>query len=752
LNRHNLIRLALPLFALACATAVLAQTPASVQVVSGTGQLICQGCKNSIYGYFQPLVAKVVDANGNPISGASVNWAVTSGGSYGYLSAALQTTQTDGTAYANFFPITYGSGVGGSFNPYAQTVITATSGNATATFYLTQALADTNGNQYLTIQPLTSNLYTPGTSVSGAVGTTGAPYQIGVTSPVGAVPNIALNIFDLNCPSTTACASTGGTLGATLQCAAGANAGAGTVLTDNTGTATCNPIFGGPPGSSGQFYVLAGAALQTNPTVPLSQTGAALAWGPFGVSVSAATPTALNVISGSGQQVQAGTALPQPLVVQVLGAGGVALSGQTINWSVSPSGAATLGSASSTTNTSGQASTTVTLSSSASGTVTITATVAGSTLAGATFTETAIPLVTVTGLSIVSGNNQSIMENAQSAPLTVQLNGTSNGQTVPVPGASIQFSITGPGTLSQALVSTGSNGQASVTVTAGASAGTVTVTASAGGFSQQFTLTVVPPGPQLTASSFQNGADFQVGSISPCSIATIVASGLAPGLQTIVSGNNIVGPLPFSLAGEGVTVNGSQAPIFNVGTNQSGSQQLTFQVPCDATPGSSVPVNVTTVGGGSGSVNVALKAASPGIFQTVMTDNVSRAVIVRPDGSFVSLTNPARKGETVTAFATGFGPSTPSVGTDALPTPGVTATPQYTVVVGMAGQGVPSGTIQLSADLVGVWEVPFTIPASIGSTNYPACGSGNCVTFSISVIPAGSSTPIGSGTTTIPVQ
>jgi uncharacterized protein (TIGR03437 family) len=746
LNRHKLIRPALLFFVLACATAALAQTPANVTVVSGSGQMICNSCTGAEVVTFQALVANVTDANGNPISGATVNWTVTSGGLFGVLLTSSSFTDVNGNAVATYVPTSVGTG--GFFNAFEQTTVTATAGTANANFYLTQVLPDTTGNPLVPLAGISTNL-SIGAALSGPVGTTGSSVVVNVLASAGQpVPNVAVNLFNLQCGSATNCPS-GAAVGATLQCAAGA--GIGTVLTNASGQATCNPVFGGVPGSNGSFYVLVGAPLQTNPTTPLTSFNLSsyVGYGPFTVSVSAATPTALQVVSGNSQQVQAGQALPLPLVVKLITTGGAGLSGQTINWSVSPSGAATLGSTSNTTDVNGQASNTLTLSSTASGTVTITATAAGTTLAAATFTITAIPLVSASGLSIVSGNNQSIAESSQSAPLTVQLNATNGGVVANFP---VQWSITGPGTLSSSSVNTGTNGQASVRVTAAATTGTVTVTASAAGFSQSFTLTVIPPGPQLTASSFLNGADFQVGSISPCSIATIVAPGLAPGLQTIVSGANMVGPLPYSLAGEGVTVNGSQAPIFNVGTNVAGQQQLTFQVPCDATPGSSVPISVTTVGGGHGSISIALNAASPGIFETTMTDGVSRAVIVRPDGSFVSLTNPARRGEMEIAFATGLGPSIPSVATNNLPAPGVTATPQYTVVTGMAGQGVPGGAFALSSDLVGVWEVPFTIPATIGSTNYPVCGAGNCVTFSISVIPAGSSTPISSGTTTIPVQ
>src|SRR6185437_7307852 len=91
----------------------------------------------------------------------------------------------------------------------------------------------------------------------------------------------------------------------------------------------------------------------------------------------------------------------------------------------------------------------------------------GTTLPAATFTLNASPLITATGLNYISGNNQSIAIGGTSNPLTVQLNGSNGTDIVPIPGATIQWSITGPGTLSGTTGTTGTNGQASVTVTAG---------------------------------------------------------------------------------------------------------------------------------------------------------------------------------------------------------------------------------------------------------------------------------------------
>src|SRR5207245_10444367 len=108
----------------------------------------------------------------------------------------------------------------------------------------------------------------------------------------------------------------------------------------------------------------------------------------------------------------------------------------------------------------------------------------------------------------------------------VQVN-TSTGQ--PAQNFPVNFSISGPGNLSANSANTDSNGRAQINVTATSPPGTITVTASTGAFPQTFTLTVIPAGPSLAAGSILNGADFQRNAISPCSIATLVAPGLAPG-------------------------------------------------------------------------------------------------------------------------------------------------------------------------------------------------------------------------------
>jgi len=446
----------------------------------------------------------------------------------------------------------------------------------------------------------------------------------------------------------------------------------------------------------------------------------------------------IRAVSGNQQSAQAGQALGSPLVVELLSSTGTGLAGQNVNWAVSPASAASLGSTQTTTDSAGRTQNTLRFATTANGAVTVTATSATDSTKTVSFTATALPLVTVTSLQIVGGNDQSTVVNSNfSAPLVVQVNSTAG----PASGVQVSFTVNGPATLSSSSATTGTDGRAQVTAQAGSTAGSATVTASAAGFSQTFNLTVSPPGPSLSANSFFNAADLQRGMLSPCSLATVIAPGVAPGLQGMVTAG-IVGQLPGVIANTRVTVGGIGAPMLSVGRNASGQEQATFQVPCEVNPGNSVPV-VVSPGAGSASVNIPILAASPGIFTQTGTDGVVRAVVIRPEGSFVTPTNPARRGENLTALLTGLGGSIPVVGSNSVAAPGSITSPQGTVIVGMAGRGVPLLSAQVSPDQVGVWLVQFTVPSDIATGNQ---------NFSVSVVPTGGGSPISSGSGLIPVQ
>ncbi len=740
MNKFTVMVLVAVLAGLFCAHPASAQ---NITIVSGNGQLVKPN------QFFSPMQVQVTDTNGIPIGSAVVTWSITVGGYNAVLlSGATTTTDGNGMAYNTYSD--FGYLPSGS---YIQSTVTASTTNAAVAFALTQSLTNPNplagGGAAVSVTPypasgLLVNLLA-GQYLQGQAGTTSnTPIQVFVSDLSGAgVPNVSVQLVNYQNPST----------GPVVNCAAASGGEANTVFTSaasvgTTGLATCYPVFGGLPGT-GRFYVLVGAGgvMPADPTAPSYSNWTTNS---MNLTVTPAQPGLIKVIQGNLQSAAPGQALAYPLQVEVDTASGSPVASQQVNWTVSPAGTVNLSSTSTSTDVSGRTAITASFLGNASGTIQITATCAACPVGArsVTFSAIAVPIVTLSGLQIVSGNNQTAIENATfGLPLVVQVN-TSNGQAGTYVG--VQFSVTGPASLSSSTVNTDSNGRAQVSVQAGATAGSVTVTAAVASFTQTFTLTVsppAPPAPTVTASNFYNGADFQVGSISPCSIATIIAPGLAPGIQGIVTPGSLFGPLPYVLASDSVSFNGTSAPIFNV-ANVSGQQQITVQVPCEVVAASSVAVTVT-VNSVSTTVSVPVLAASPGIFETTMSDGVLRAVAVRPDGSWVSLANPARRGEIVRAYATGLGVTSPTVGTNATAIPDTDAIVQGALIMGVTntagqGEGVRVFNARVAPDLIGVFEIPFLMPSD--------AATGNNVSFSIGVIPAGSSTPIYSATAKIPIQ
>jgi uncharacterized protein (TIGR03437 family) len=92
-----------------------------------------------------------------------------------------------------------------------------------------------------------------------------------------------------------------------------------------------------------------------------------------GSSSTGSSPSSIQIVSGNSQTASVGQAFPAPLLVKVTNSQGSAVSGVTVNWSVSE-GNATLSNSSTSTGASGQSSTNVTAGNTA-GMVTVTASV-----------------------------------------------------------------------------------------------------------------------------------------------------------------------------------------------------------------------------------------------------------------------------------------------------------------------------------------------------------------------------------------
>jgi uncharacterized protein (TIGR03437 family) len=674
---------------------------ANVAIVSGSGQLICPGCAGLTFTFFYPMVVKVTDVNGRPIGGKEVDWQVI-GPPQGVQAPTVDPTSftdSNGLAYSRIFP---GIQTSAGFARFAQTIISATVDGATANFTETQALVDPANFT----QVVFANLVTPfGTMVTGPAGSTGTtPIQIHVEGRGTPVPNVSLRLLS---PDPTAFPNA-----PSASCVTGPGADPGSVLTDANGNASCFPVFG-PAAGSGQISVLVGGldpaefdqSISPRPLTDAISFFTAL--NAIQIVVTPVTPGLMTIVSGNNQSVNPGQT-SAPLVAKVTDASGiVTIANTTVTWTVSPAGLATVTPALTTTDSVGQAQTTVTFAPNASGSITVRAALTGSNNGiGANFVLTT--RVTIASLTKVSGDLQTAQSGQNFAtPLIVQVNGT-NG--LPVSNQPISFVVNGSATISANSVLTDANGQAKVTVTAGATAGTVTVSAFIGNLSQVFTLTVIPPGPALSNNSFYNaGGASKIAALSPCSLVTVLTTGLAPNVQGMVLNTNAFGPWATTLASDTVTVNNVAAPIYSVG-NVNSVEQLTFQVPCETAPANSVPITIN-VAGGSATVTFPVVPASPGIFETVMSDGARRAVVIRPDGTFVSLQNPARRGEVVRAFVTGMGPAGPPIVTNALPVPGTDSLALGQVIVGVNNAGTRVVTARVAPSLIGVFEIAFQIPS-----------------------------------------
>ena len=175
------------------------------------------------------------------------------------------------------------------------------------------------------------------------------------------------------------------------------------------------------------------------------------------------------------------------------------------------------------------------------------------------------------------------------------------------------------------------------------------------------TFTLAPPGNGIppTISAVQNGASFLPG-FSQGSWITITGTNLATTTR-IWTAADFVGPnLPTQLDGASVTVDGMQAYIYYISPTQ-----INALAPADAAQGS-VPVQAAFGGLTSNIVSSTEAAFSAALFMFGPLGQKYVAA-VRSDGQYIGpanlypgLTVPAKAGNIILLYGTGFGPTDPT--------------------------------------------------------------------------------------------
>ena len=236
----------------------------------------------------------------------------------------------------------------------------------------------------------------------------------------------------------------------------------------------------------------------------------------------------------------------------------------------------------------------------------------------------------------------------------------------------------------------------------------------------RYTLTspsVSPPTvPAISSAGVVNAASFQAG-VSAGSWVTIQGSNLAGNTRGWSSGDFAGGALPTQLDGVSVKIDGKPAYVAFISP-----AQINVQAPADSALGP-VPVEVTCNGATSPPGTAQLQAVSPAFFLWIG----KYAVATRPDFSLAApaglfqgiATVPAKPGEAIILWGTGFGPTTPPVAPGVVPpaNPVANVANPITVTIGNIAATVVGAAI--SPGNPGLYQIAVQVPASAPDGDLP---------------------------------
>jgi uncharacterized protein (TIGR03437 family) len=172
-------------------------------------------------------------------------------------------------------------------------------------------------------------------------------------------------------------------------------------------------------------------------------------------------------------------------------------------------------------------------------------------------------------------------------------------------------------------------------------------------------------------------------------------------------------PIPTTLGGVQVFVNGQEAPVYAVGENQ-----ISVLIPYEVTGESFATFQVVVNGSKSNSVTVYLDNSAPGIY-TITQNGIGPGAILHSNFSAVTEKSPAVAGETVQLFMTGLGPVTPQVADGAAaPDSPLSSSVEAAKIVVVLEDGLDSPAVispsfaGLAPGFAGLNQVNFTLPTS----------------------------------------
>ena len=180
-------------------------------------------------------------------------------------------------------------------------------------------------------------------------------------------------------------------------------------------------------------------------------------------------------------------------------------------------------------------------------------------------------------------------------------------------------------------------------------------------------------------------------------------------------------PLPTTLNGVSVQINGTSVPLIFVSPNQ-----INFQFPWELINQTLVTITVTVSGTVGPALSVALNAAGPGIFVLnspgpaqgiVQISNTT--IFAAPEGSITGVqTRPATRGvEFLTIYCTGLGDVNNRPANGAAASATTLSTTKATPTVTIGGVSATVSFSGLTPGFVGLYQVNAQVPANAPTGN-----------------------------------
>jgi uncharacterized protein (TIGR03437 family) len=193
--------------------------------------------------------------------------------------------------------------------------------------------------------------------------------------------------------------------------------------------------------------------------------------------------------------------------------------------------------------------------------------------------------------------------------------------------------------------------------------------------------------------------------IAPGEFITIYGTGLPARSAVPV-------PFPTNLNGVQLLINNTPAPLYLITSNPD----RVFAVVPYALTGSSATIVLSNNGTLSNTITVPVAATAPGI-ASLAQNGLGAGAITHADGSLVSASTPALRGETVVIYLTGLGAVSPSVADGKGPTGLSRSNSVQAIYFGAAAVDTSAILFQgLTPGYAGLYQINVTIPLSVDSS------------------------------------